>query len=140
MAEKLLQHALNAEESPLNEFEVVSAGVASGYGDPASSNSVTVLEKVKIDLKQHKSQPVTQDLINNAFAIFGMTDSHLDILRHYYPSLPKRMHLFRDFMGDGSSDEIPDPYGQDLDAYNACLDSMIEAIPSLVKYLKSEST
>ena len=75
MAEKLLQHALNAEGAPLNQLKVVSAGVASGYSDPASSNSVAALKKVKLDLTQHQSQPVTQDLIDQAFAIFGMTDS-----------------------------------------------------------------
>ena len=62
MAEKLLQHALAAEDAPLNQIEIVSAGVAAEYGDPASPNSVTALKKVKIDLDRHKSQPLTQDL------------------------------------------------------------------------------
>ncbi len=137
MAEKLLQHALQAEGAPLNQLEVISAGVAAGYGEPASSNSVAVLKKVQLDLSHHKSQPVTQDLIDNSFAIFGMTDSHLDILEHYHSDLPKRVHLFREFMDD-SDDQIPDPYGQNYDAYMACLDSMIEAIPSIIAYLKKE--
>jgi protein-tyrosine phosphatase len=67
-----------------------------------------------------------------------MTDSHIDVLRHYYPELPDRVHLFREFMGEGESDQIPDPFGQDFDAYKACLDSMVEAIPSIVAYLKNE--
>ncbi|MFO8026051.1 MAG: low molecular weight protein arginine phosphatase [Opitutales bacterium] len=138
MAEKLLQHALNAEGEPLNQLEVVSAGVAARHGDPASENSVAALKKVKLDLSQHQSQPLSEELIDNAFAIFGMTDSHLDLLRHYYKELPARVHLLRDFMGEGESREIPDPIGQDFDAYCACRDAMIEAIPSLVRYLKSE--
>ena len=138
MAEKLLQHALAVELAPLNELEVVSAGVAAGYGDPASDNSVAVLKKVEIDLSRHKSQPLTQDLIDRAFAIFGMTQSHLDILGHYYPELPERVHLFREFIGEDAEIEIPDPYGQDYDAYHECFDSMVEAIPSVVNYLKAE--
>lgn len=138
MAEKLLQHALAAEGEPLNQLEVASAGVASGYGDAASGNSVAALKKVNLDLSHHKSQPLSEELIERAFAIFGMTDSHLDVLRHYYPNLPERVHLLRGFLGEGEDDQIPDPYGQDFDAYNACLDSMIEAIPSVVKYLKNE--
>lgn len=140
MAEKLLQHALNAEDEPLDQLEVVSAGVAAGYGDPASENSVAALKKVKLDLSHHKSQPLTDELIDNAFAIFGMTDSHLDILRHYYKELPERVHLLREFMGEGEDDQISDPIGQDFDAYCACRDSMIEAIPSVVNYLKKEYT
>jgi len=140
MAEKLLQHALAAEDAPLNQLQVASAGVAAGYGDPASANSVAALKKVQLDLTSHKSQPVTDDLIKEAFVIFGMTQSHLDILRHYHHDLPERVHLFREFMGPEHDPEIPDPYGQNYAAYAACFDSMAEAIPSLVTYLKNEYT
>ncbi|MGZ0655150.1 arsenate reductase/protein-tyrosine-phosphatase family protein [Coraliomargarita sp. W4R53] len=137
MAEKLLQHALAAEGAPLNQLEVASAGVAAGYGDAASANSVAALKKVKLDLTRHKSQPVTQDLIDRAFLILGMTPSHIDILQHYHTDLP-RLHLFREFMGENEDPEIPDPYGQNYAAYAACFDSMAEAIPSLIAYLKHE--
>lgn len=137
MAEKLLQHALNAEGAMLSELVVVSAGVASGYGNPASTNSVAALKKVKIDLSKHRSQPVTTDLLERAFAIFGMTDSHMDTIRHYYPELPDRLHLFREFIED-ADDQIPDPFGGSYDEYVECRDSMIEAIPSLIAYLKRE--
>ncbi len=136
MAEKLLQHALAAEEPPLNQLEVVSAGVAAGLDEPASENSVAALRRVQIDLSQHRSQPLTSDLVERAFAIFGMTDSHLDLLRAYYEDLPENVHLFREFLGEDEDNQIPDPFGQDFDAYKACLDSMVEAVPSLVQYLK----
>ncbi|MGB0335259.1 MAG: low molecular weight protein arginine phosphatase [Opitutales bacterium] len=138
MGERLLQHALAAEGSPLDQLEVVSAGVAAGYGDPASTNSIEALKKIQLDLSNHKSQPVTQSLIDQAFAIFGMTQSHIDILNHYHRNLPSRVHLFREFMSDGADQEIPDPFGQNFAAYAACLDSMAEAIPSIVTYLKKE--
>ena len=140
MAEKLLQHALTGQDAPLNKIEIVSAGVAAGYGDPASANSVAALKKIKLDLGRHKSQPLTQDLIDRAFLILGMTQSHIDILNHYHTGLPERVHLFREFMGRGELTEIPDPYGQSYTAYSACFDSIAEAIPSLVMYLKNEYT
>ncbi|MEM1223680.1 MAG: low molecular weight protein arginine phosphatase [Verrucomicrobiota bacterium] len=138
MAELLLQHALNAVDGPASKLNVVSAGVACGYGEPASGNSVAALKKVGLDLGRHMSQPVTQSLLDRAFAVFGMTRSHLDVLKHYYPNLPARTHLFRDFMGEIKDAEISDPFGQNLDAYLETRDSMIEAIPSLVKYLQQE--
>jgi protein-tyrosine phosphatase len=138
MAEKLLQHALAAEGTPLDQLVVVSAGVAAGYGEPASANSVAALKKVKLDLTRHKSQLVTQDLIDRSFLVLGMTQSHIDILQHYHVDLPERVHLFREFMGKDEAPEIPDPYGQNYAAYAACLDSMAEAIPSLIEYLKRE--
>lgn len=138
MAEKLLQHALAAQGTPFDQLEVVSAGVAAGFGDPASANSVAAVKKVKLDLSRHKSQPVTQNLIDQSLVIFGMTQSHIDILQQYHKNLPERVHLFREFMPSGEDQEIPDPYGQNYAAYAACLDSMAEAIPSLVDYIKRE--
>ena len=137
MAEKLLQHALNAEGKPWSDLVVVSAGVAAGYGEPASTNSVAALKKVSLDLTGHESQPVTTDLLDRSFAVLGMTDSHIMALKHYFPKLPERVHLFRDFMKDPDH-QIPDPFGGHYDEYVACRDSMIEAIPSLVIYLKRE--
>lgn len=138
MAEKLLQHALAAETGPHKNLQVISAGVAAGYGDPASTNSVRALKKVGLSLDQHQSQPLTQELLDRAFAVFGMTDSHLDILHAYYGKLPKRLHLFRGLM-ENADHEIPDPYGGPLPLYMDCLDSMVEAIPSLMKYLSEET-
>lgn len=139
MAEKLLKHALTAESDPLNRLNVESAGIAAGYGEPPSNHSIAALKRINIDLTPHKSQPVTQSLIDRAFMILGMTDSHLDMLkRNYNQNLPERMHLFRGFMGPDKITQIPDPYGQDFDAYRECLDTMVEAIPSLVAYLKKE--
>lgn len=138
MAAKLIQHALDAEGSPLNEISVISAGVAAGYGEPASSNSVRALKKVNLDLSQHQSQPITADLLERAFAVFGMTHSHLDVLQAYYPEIKTRLHLFREFIGGDADIEIPDPFGGPLPLYSDCLDSMVEAVPSLVAYLKRE--
>jgi len=138
MAARLLQHALEAEDGPVSRLEVASAGVAAAPGQPASANSVTALKKVGIDLGRHQSQPLSSELIDRAFVIFGMTQSHLDILRSYFPDLPERVHLFREFIDGNVDPEIPDPYGADYDAYKACLDAMVEAIPSVVTYLKRE--
>lgn len=137
MAAKLLQHALAAEIPPLNQLTVTSAGVAAIPGEPASKNSVAALKKVKIDLSQHESQPVTQELINRAFIILGMTDSHLDMLAyHNHQNPPEHIYLFREFVENKQRSQIPDPFGQDFDAYQKCLNSMLEAIPSLVTFLR----
>ena len=74
MAEKLLQHALAVEGAPFDQLSIESAGVAAGYGEPASSNSVAALKRVHIDLGKHQSQPVTQEMLDRAFLVLGMTD------------------------------------------------------------------
>lgn len=137
MAGCLLRHALAAETPPLNEIAVESAGIAAAQGAPASENSVAALKKVNLDLSQHKSQPVTQDFIDRALIILGMTSSHLEALHYYnYQNFPKHLNLFRDFIEDDANPQIPDPFGQDFGVYQECLNSMLDAVPSIITFLK----
>ena len=140
MAERLLQHALDSEEDSLDTFTVVSAGVSAGNGNAASKNSMDALKRLGIDLSDHCSQPLTDDLLRQAYAVFAMTEAHLYALHSYYSVIPKRVHLFREFINDTANREIPDPFGQNIQAYSQCLDSMSEAVPSIIEYLRSEGT
>lgn len=139
MAERLVRHALSAEDPPLNQLQVRSAGIAAGNGYPASANSVAALKKVGIDLHDHASTQATEDLLNSADHIFAMTESHLESLRYYLGDQAEgRIHLMREFMNDASDREIPDPWGGNFTAYEHARDSMVEAIPSLLAFLKTK--
>jgi len=136
MGEKLLRHALAAEPEPLRSLKVVSAGIAAARGQPATDNSVAALKKVGIDLSGHASQPLTQELLDRALAVFCMTESHRSMIELHFDRVPKNLHLFREFIGRDGNAEIPDPFGGNYREYEACRDSMVEAIPSLVQHLR----
>jgi protein-tyrosine phosphatase len=138
MAEGLLAHALQAEPEPLRSLKTVSAGISAYGGDPASPNTLRVLESVGIDLRNHVSQQISQELIDRSFAIFCMTSTHRMLLEtHYNPSTP-HIYLMREFLPPGVEKEISDPYGFNRDAYEACRDSMVEALPSILAFLRRE--
>lgn len=136
MGAALLQHALAGQPEPLRSIRVISAGVASRSGDPASAHAVTALKKVGIDLKSHTSQPVTQELLDNALLVLCMTESHRDMIEVTAEPVPSRVHLFREFTGATGNLEIPDPYGLHLPAYEASRDEMVAAIPSIIAHLQ----
>lgn len=136
MAEALLRHALGAQPEPLKSLKIVSAGVAARPGDRVSENSVTALKKVGLDIKAHTSQPLTQELIENALAVICMTESHRAMIQFNFDPVPRHVYLFREFMPRSADKEIGDPYGGPLAEYEACRDEMVEAIPSLVEFLK----
>jgi protein-tyrosine-phosphatase len=136
MAEALLRHALKAQPEPLKSLRIVSAGVAARPGDRVSENSVTALKKVGLDLKGHVSQPLTKQLLDEALAIFCMTESHRAMIQLTFDPVPRHVYLFREFMPRSAEKEIGDPYGGPLTEYEACRDEMVEAIPSLVEFLK----
>jgi protein-tyrosine-phosphatase len=135
MGAALLQHALAAQQEPLRSIKVLSAGVAARAGDPASPNAVTALKKVGINLKGHLSQPVTQELLDDALLVLCMTESHRDMIELTAQPPPERLLLFKELTGKKGDLEIPDPYGMHLSAYEASRDEMVAAVPSIIAYL-----
>lgn len=140
MAEKLLQAALVTQKEPYSKLVVVSAGLAAWEGDEASRNSVKVLESVGLDLSQHRSQKLTQELVDKAFAIFCMTQSQLLAIEHTFDPIPAHLYLMRSFLPDTAQLEISDPYSLDISAYEACRDSMLEVLPLILDFIKKEYT
>jgi len=136
MAEGLLAHALAAQTGPLQGLKVLSAGLAARPGERVSENSVTALKKVGIDISGHRAQPLTQTLLDDALAVFCMTHSHIRLIEMQAVPVPPRLHLVRDFMPAGAHREIADPFGGSLKHYEQSRDEMVEAIPSLLAYLK----
>jgi len=136
MAEGLLRHALAGQPEPLRSLKVVSAGVAARNGEPISENSVIALKKAGIDISNLRAQALTQELLDNSLVVFGMTESHRAIIRMRARPAPAELHLFREFMPAPADQEIGDPYGGPLKVYEAARDEMVEAIPSIVAFLK----
>ncbi|MFA6962510.1 MAG: low molecular weight protein arginine phosphatase [Opitutaceae bacterium] len=137
MAEALLKHALSAQPEPLKSWRVISAGVAARPGDRVSENSVTALKKVGLNIKGHTSQELTPELLAESDVVFCMTESHRAMIQLSFEPIPRNVYLFREFMPRSSDKEIGDPYGGSLSDYEACRDEMVEAIPSLVEFLKT---
>jgi protein-tyrosine-phosphatase len=136
MAAALLRHALAAEPEPLHSLEVASAGIAARSGQPVSANSVSTLRKAGIDIADHRSQPVTQALLDRALLVLCMTESHRAMIALSFRPVPPRLHLFREFMPRSAEKEIGDPFGGPLSAYEAARDEMVEAIPSLLAFIR----
>jgi protein-tyrosine-phosphatase len=137
MAEGLLRHALAGQPAPLKTLKVISAGVATRAGQPVSENSVLALKKAGIDISKHRSQPVTQALLDDALVVFGMTESHRSIIKARAHPVPPHLYLFREFLAPNAEREIGDPYGGSLSIYESCRDELVEAIPSVVAFLKT---
>lgn len=138
MAEALIAHALKAETGPLANFRVISAGVAARDGDPPSANSVTTLKKVGLNISDHKSQALTPELVAEADVIFGMTESHRAVIQAAIQPMPRNIYLLREFMPQEAESQIADPYGGPLPLYEECRDEIVEALPSVMKFLRKE--
>ncbi|HEX9784743.1 MAG TPA: low molecular weight protein arginine phosphatase [Opitutaceae bacterium] len=135
MAAALVQHALAAEPEPLHSVKILSAGVSALDGYPPSANSAQALRKVGITLNNHRSKRVTQEMLDASLAAFCMTEAHRAMLELQYDTSRTQVLLMRELL-DTAERDIPDPFGSNLQAYEACRDSMVEAIPAILSYLR----
>ena len=138
MAAALLQHALAAQPEPLRSLVVSSAGVAARDGDLVSENSVLALKKVGLNLAGQRSRALTQALLDETALVLCMTESHRAMIRLQADPVPQNLFLFREFMPQRGDKEIGDPYGGPLKVYEATRDELVEAIPSLVEFIKTQ--
>jgi protein-tyrosine phosphatase len=136
MAEGLLRHALAAQPPPLKSLRVVSAGVAARTGEMVTEYSVQAMGKAGIDISSHRSQPITQELVDGALAVLCMTEAHRATIPLMFERPPKNIFLFREFLPENAEKEIADPYGGPYKLYELCRDEMVEAIPSLIEQFK----
>lgn len=136
MAEALLRAALKKRAGGLEKLLVASFGLAAATGEPASSNSVKTLQRIGQDLREHRSRLLTQVDLDRSLVVFGMTESHLAALEQRFDRLPAHILLVRDLLPAATDRNIPDPFGGGYRDYEECRDTVVEAIPSLLEFLK----
>lgn len=136
MAEALLRAALTKRGEGLGHLKVASCGLAADDGVPASENSRRAMSKIGLDLSAHRSRPVSQEAMDRSLVVFAMTARHVEALRERFTRLPEHVVVLRDVLPEGASKDIPDPFGADLREYEECRDSMVEAVPALIEFLR----
>lgn len=135
MAERLFAKEIAQRHLP-KRIDSYSAGLSAMDGDKASQNSIDACKEIGIDISDHRSSGLTRSSLEEASAIFCMTESHRALINMYF-ELPQGYPIFlmREFV-EGESKELPDPYGQDLDVYRQCRDHMLEAMPSIINWVQ----
>ena len=136
MAEALLRATLTKRGQGLEKLKVASFGLAAESGCPVSTNSVKAMQRIGLDVGAHRSRLLTQADVDRSVVIFGMSESHLAALHARFGALPEFVLLLRDVLPDDVPRDIPDPFGGDYREYEECRDSMVEAVPAMVEFLR----
>ena len=106
MAQAILQHK--------TEHSVQSAGLFAGEGMPASEGTSEVLKQEGIS-SDHKSQPVTEDLIKWADLVLTMTQNHRDMLKQSYPADTEKIFTLKEYADpnyENNWNELKEAYAQ----------------------------
>lgn len=103
-------------------YDVLSAGLYTIDGLPATPEALRVMLLEGIDISKHRSKQIDADLMEKADLILTMTSRHSEELGKQYPEKRHRIFSVGEFIGE-SAKEISDPYGRGEKAY---LDSLQE--------------
>lgn len=133
MAEVLLRKRLRDQTGSEQAVNVVSAGIAAFQGDVASGPAVEIMQQRGLDLSAHRSQPMTEQLLQMADIVLTMTRGHRDAILARFPEAAPRIHTLRVDGGD-----IADPVGAPLEVYQQCADQIDEQLTIWVERLQSQ--
>ena len=108
-----------------------SAGLAAGPGDPASLHAQKVMAARGIDLSHHAARPFSAYLADEADLIVVMTASHRRRLISLVPDAAEKTFLLMHYSRLHPETDVPDPFRGSLQRYEACFQTMEEAIENL---------
>ena len=100
-----------------------SAGLYALNGAPATPHALVVAAEEGVDLGAHRARPITVEMVEGADRVYVMTRAQQDGLARMGAGVRDRVALL-----DPSGDDIPDPYGGDLDAYHRARDRIAAAV------------
>lgn len=105
-----------------DEWQISSAGTWARQGNAASENSVLILAEQGLDISNHRSRHVDQQMLADADLILCMETGHTEALRAEFPMYADRIHLLSEMAGLRYS--INDPYGGPLNEYQRMVDEV----------------
>lgn len=115
-----------------NDLDVLieSAGIFAEPGQPASENAVKAMADMGIDISEHRTQPVTEELLKKSDLVLTMTEGQKRIIE---PTAGDKVYTLKEY-GGGSGD-ISDPYGGDLEEYKETAQEIYDAIVDIAEKL-----
>ena len=121
------------------DSEVHSAGVMASNNSKASENAMSALKSLGLDISNHKSRMVTEDLISDNDYVFAMTQAQKKLLDQKFFNANDRIFAIYDF-ACGDKRDIIDPFGCDLEIYKKCADQLYYLIDLIAQKIKKNIT
>lgn len=121
MAEALLRQRVAHRP----ELKISSAGITAVVSHPAVEHAREVmLEKKKIDIRDHRARQIDSQLLHQADLILVMEQEHVRLIEFEYPSICGRVQR----LGRWKNFDIPDPYQRPKKIFEHTLCLIDEAI------------
>ncbi len=133
MAEAFLN--IIAKDNNNDSICAFSRGLAA-YGEKVSENSVIAAKKYGTQIDSHISNQLTLDDICESDVVLTMTKDQSEFLKSEAKKYKDRIYCISEYV-DGK--EIPDPYGQSIEAYEKCAELLYTSCRKIYeKYLEGQ--
>lgn len=133
MAEAIFTRMLKDRGFRAHEIKVESAGLHALENENATREAVEVMRTAGIDITPHRSRSVNETLLQDADLVLTMTRKHRSQLQDIFPHHKHKVYTLAEYSGQPEG-EIPDPYGQSLEAYRLAL----QQIESFLKIIADQ--
>jgi protein-tyrosine-phosphatase len=128
MAEVLFADLVKQNGQKDDDWRIASAGVWAYDGMPATSNTIAAMQARGLDLKWHRSQGITESLLNDFNLVLCMTYEHKNSLRRNFPGHASKIYLLSEMVEDQG--EIDDPVGLSIQTYRSTVDEILNFLQS----------
>ena len=134
MAEGLLRAAILGDPRlSARGIEVRSAGVHGWEGAPASELAAALMRERGVEISGHRSQPLSEALVEWADLILTMTAAQTAWIRHAFPGADGKVERMSEYCGWAG--DVEDPYGEDRAEYAQCADTLAGLVPGILARL-----
>lgn len=115
-----------------NDLDVLieSAGVFAEEGQKASENAIKALSDMGIDLSDHRTQPLSEELLKKSDIVLTMTEGQKKLVEPYATG---KVYTLLEYAG--SEGDISDPYGGDIDEYKETAQEIYDTIVDIAEKL-----
>ena len=112
-----------------------SAGTLGLRDRPADPKSVKVCSEVNVDISNHRSQAITQELVDWATYILVMERRHASHLRKHYAQVDDKIMELGTFSGQSS---VPDPIGGWTYKFRGCRKQIDKALRNFLRQIPKQ--
>ncbi|MCD6386204.1 low molecular weight protein arginine phosphatase [Candidatus Sumerlaeota bacterium] len=120
------------DERGVKNWEVKTAGVMTVAGLLPTPETVLLLDEIGVDIRKHRSVPLTPEMIRKTDLILGFTPFHVQSAIRMSEEARGKTFLLKEYVGgDPRRARIQDPMGCTLEVYRKVFNEIMKACEKL---------
>ena len=132
MAAEMLRH-----KDLCQEYAIDSRGLVVLFPEPVNQKAEAVMKSAQMTMENHTATAFSENDVAEDILILAMCESEKEKVQSEYGEAAKVFTL-SEFICEES--EIPNPYGQPLNAYGECMERLTETIDKLAETLNKDAS